>query len=88
MRDEVKQFAEQMEDRLKDNDWKGGWEDCSPMWLAEKLLNEAIELNTALLEKNTNKIAHETADVANYAMMIADVVSRLEWSVVSRAKQR
>ena len=28
MREEVKWFAEQMENKLQENDHKGGWQDC------------------------------------------------------------
>lgn len=72
-RDVVWRFALLMEKRLRENEHKGGWEDERMDWLFARLLDEAGELEA---EMNPNavprQIAVEAADVANFAMMIAD----------------
>jgi hypothetical protein len=66
-------FADQMELKLKDNDYKGGWDKCTGIYLMGKLLEETIELKNTLDQKFDPKLVVEEAiDVANFAMMIAD----------------
>lgn len=73
MRDQVKWFAEQMEAKLQENDHKGGWENCSVEYLLNRLNEEAQELFYATETPNSMEtIIREAADVANFAMMIAD----------------
>lgn len=48
MRDDVRVFAEDMEKVLSENDYKGGWDICSDNYLAEKLIEEMMELLTAM----------------------------------------
>ena len=43
MRNEVKIFAEAMEETLKENDYKGGWNSCSVDYLQKKLFEEVAE---------------------------------------------
>jgi NTP pyrophosphatase (non-canonical NTP hydrolase) len=65
-----------MEERLLENDYKGGGEDCTPAWLLKRLGEELKELRKALRAKDSpERIACEAADVANFAMMIADVTT-------------
>lgn len=81
-REEVRWFAEQMEEALKANDHKGGWQNCDIGWLYSRLVDEALELNKEIVEakrKSLNierckRIIKEAADVANFCMIIADVV--------------
>jgi len=76
LRPEVQAFALAMEERLKANDHKGGWKNESPDWLIRRMRQEFSELEMAIdYQKN---IRHESADVANFAMMIADVCGALE----------
>lgn len=78
MREQVKWFAEKMEHTLKRNDRKGGWNDCQWEYLVDRLLGEFHELRASLeAGDNPEDIIHEAADVANFAMMIADNARRL-----------
>ncbi len=83
-RPEVAKFAELMERKLRANDWKGGWINDDPAMLLQRLREEVDELDRALMyseinprevDVNVNAI-DEAVDVANFALMIADVVSR------------
>jgi len=78
LRDSVRRFAEEMEFQLRRHDDRGGWEDgqCEPKWLLSRLKEEVIELSKAMSNPNgrVTNVAHESADIANFAMMIADVV--------------
>ena len=77
-RREVAWFACQMEQQLVLNDHKGGWTDCGTEWLLTRLLEEARELSVALTSCSPlERVVKEAADVANFAMMIADV-TRME----------
>jgi NTP pyrophosphatase (non-canonical NTP hydrolase) len=73
-REEVRWFAVQMEAKLKENDHKGGWDNCQYRYLLDRLREEVDELIQAFWdqEKTTEDIVSEAADVANFAMMIAD----------------
>ena len=66
--------------KLSEKQYKGGWEDLSPSELLSMLKVEVKELEEALDKENTNRrdIAREAADVANFAMMIADVCGGLD----------
>ena len=91
MRQQVEWFANQMENKLMENDHKGGWVDCDPLWLLKRLREEVGELERELFKTcscrgcadcnhlnmpNKDRVVREAADVANFAMMIADVVSK------------
>ncbi|WAH38598.1 hypothetical protein [Alicyclobacillus dauci] len=43
-REPVAWFAEHMEETLRRNDHKGGWDDCSTRWLLSRLHEELDEL--------------------------------------------
>jgi NTP pyrophosphatase (non-canonical NTP hydrolase) len=76
IRDPVLLFAAMMELRLREHDGeKGrhGWRDERLSWLFQRLYIEYEELRLALETDNTEAILKEAADVANFAMMIADV---------------
>lgn len=77
MRPEVLNFAMAMEHKLRKNDRKGkqGWKTYNSEELLERLRQETTELETALRFSLTtpSDILSEAADVANFAMMIADV---------------
>ena len=76
LRPEVQWFAEQMEIQLRANDHKGGWQTTDQLDLLHRIRQEATELKQALLPEvfgETGKdVISEAADVANFAMMIAD----------------
>ena len=66
-------FTRLMEEVLRDNDFKGGWDNCSNSYLIAKLNEEVDELKAAIWKDlDAQTIIKETADVANIAMMIAD----------------
>ncbi len=83
MRDSVKQFAREMEKQLKANDHKGGWDKCTFKYLFERLEEETAELSEFFVLNderneyqiqldNVGQIVREAADVANFALMIAE----------------
>jgi NTP pyrophosphatase (non-canonical NTP hydrolase) len=90
-RPEVRAFADLMEAKLRENDWKGGWKGDTDLDLFERLGEESAELLAALhrhakrlmwgdswvMEDTVPRVGRETADVANFAMMIADVCGAL-----------
>lgn len=74
VRPDLQWFALEMEKKLRANDHKGHWRDCSMEYLRTRLHEELGELLTALDAKPpaSEQIAKEAADVANFCMMIAD----------------
>jgi NTP pyrophosphatase (non-canonical NTP hydrolase) len=87
LRPAVAWFAEQMELKLRENDHKGGWEDCDIAWLCKRIADERGELKRAISrrdkswgsvtgfgEEETKRVIREAADVGAFAMMIADNV--------------
>lgn len=83
VRPEVAAFALAMEKRLRENDWKHGWKNEHRATLFDGLRKEVEELRVAAniscpaCRRCTNEYAldmikHEAADVANFAMFIAD----------------
>lgn len=69
-------FAEQMESKLLANDHKADWHDSDTEYLMGRLLQEVLELHQAYLSTCPNEeVVKEAADVANFAMMIADRVA-------------
>jgi len=79
IREEVLRFALKMEEKLKDNDHKGGWNSSSISYLMSGMDREIEELSYAVgqegqiyTRKDRANIVSECADVANFAMMLAD----------------
>lgn len=70
-RKEVEIFSLCMEEKLRQNDHKGGWEDCTYADLFARLRAEIDELEQAIKNEPEVNIMYEGADVANFAMMIA-----------------
>lgn len=80
-------FARRMEAKLEANRHKGdreGWMSCTPDFLFDRLRQESLELGGSIVQHrpdlnitNAECVADEAADVANFAMMIADVVGGL-----------
>lgn len=66
-------FAAEMEAKLRENDHKGGWSECTVGYLVERLREETVELEMALDAKPFDVVIREAADVANFAMMLADL---------------
>lgn len=69
-RTSVQRFAEQMELALRRNSHKDGWSRCSSRYLFRRMREEIEELSRA--KPQTIAKVQEAADVANFAMMIAD----------------
>jgi hypothetical protein len=79
LRPEVLAFAQLMEAKLRENDHKGGWQYDSPWVLSGRIFDEAREVREALQKPSVDPmhVACEAADVANFAMMVADRVGAL-----------
>lgn len=94
LRPEVAAFAQLMERELRANDHKGGWANEDPRHLYDRLIEEDSELKVALHQYQgrvrrgeggptadaSEIVGSEAADVANFAMMIADVCGALATS--------
>jgi phosphoribosyl-ATP pyrophosphohydrolase len=77
MRAVVKWFAEQMHRKLTENRHKKfSWRKESGHSLFRKLRKECVELEEAMERRDKDDIIKECADVANFAMMIADNAKR------------
>jgi len=83
-RPEVRAFADLMEAQLRANDHKPGWKGEEWWPLLCRLREETLELQDALgpgsrtdLPAWSARVGSEAADVANFAMMIADVCGAL-----------
>lgn len=79
-RPEVRAFADLMEAQLRKNDHKPGWKNDRPHSLLKRLYDEAAELGHAMPyddDFEAEVVGLEAADVANFAMMIADVCGAL-----------
>lgn len=78
----VLRFAHEMEGKLAKNRHKGdreGWRKDDALALLKRLEDEVRELRDAVeLRDTSERITGEAADVANFAMMIADVCGGLE----------
>lgn len=82
MRPEVRAFAQLMEDKLRANDWKGGWKSDFSGDLLRRAHEELGELDDEMASGNpdmfdNSAIANEAADVANMLMMVVDVCGAL-----------
>lgn len=73
LRPTVAKFATYMEHKLRLNDHKPNWRTCSLGYLRQRLDQELAELNDALKCGDPRAVYDECADVANFAMMIADL---------------
>ena len=75
-RPEVIRMARVMEYKLRLNDHKGGWKNGMPLWFLTRLAEEVGELSKAVrtCPHNDPRVHFEAADVANFAMMVADIM--------------
>lgn len=71
-RNSVRWFATKMEAKLAKNDHKRGWAGCELQYLSMRLTQERKELTDAIKSKDKQRIIDECADIANFALMIAD----------------
>ena len=66
-------FTLAMAGKLSDNSHKGGWRGCTRRYLLRRLGQEKAELERAIKRGATKaEVIAEAADVANFAMMLAD----------------
>jgi hypothetical protein len=74
LRPSLQWFAGVVEGRLAANDYKGNWDDLSLELLLARLVEEAGELALEIGRdaRTRDAIIHEAADVAAYALMLAD----------------
>lgn len=77
----VRWFADQMQYKLNINRHKNHWSECTYSYLIERLKEEVNELSVhvdssdVFNPENKQMIIKECADVANFAMIIADSVN-------------
>ena len=80
VRKELADFAEFMEVVLKDNDYKGGWQFMSMRDIIVRMYEELDEVrvtfNNVTTDTDLCKLKREAADVANFAMMLADLIDK------------
>lgn len=72
LREPLKKFVDAMEMQLKANDHRGGWKDCKPGYLHQRIELNLSELGTHRADKNWVAYYRTCVDVANFAMMLAD----------------
>lgn len=90
LRPEVRAFALRMEQKLRERDYRGGWQEEAIPWLLDRLFEEVRELVRATTEycpmcgmaqpvdeRKQANILMEAVDVANFAMFVADVAGGL-----------
>jgi len=86
VRPELRQFALRMEERLRANDHKSHWANSTEDMLFVRLEEELEELRGAVAVGMKDAVIHEAADVANFAMMLADNSGRLGESTAPEGK--
>lgn len=77
MRQVLEWFAEEMEKKLQENDHKVHWSEVDGDYLISRMEQEMVELMKAIIDVrfgsgDPKEVIYEAADVANFAMMIAD----------------
>lgn len=73
---EMKMFTDAMKTKLAANQHKGKWEGVNLEELLQRIVDEVDELRQAIKGGNAIEIMLEAADIANFAMMAADVAVR------------
>jgi len=71
-RPSLRLFAEQMEAQLKANDHRGGWDDCKPGYLHQRIQANLIDLGTHRAGRDWKSYRRTCVDVGNFAMMLFD----------------
>ena len=74
----VNLFACDMKNKLAKNRHKEHWGNYDYRYMLDRIEEELTELYQAVLDGNPEDIIQECADVANFAMMIADNAGALE----------
>jgi len=77
LRPAVRAFALKMEEKLRRNDHKQDWKDCTIDCLRALMDGEIREFDEALRNESSQAIAFEGADVSNYILMLCDITGGL-----------
>lgn len=72
--EEVLKPPDEAREEVRANDHKIGWRDCEMEYLLDRLEEEVSELRSCKQEA----VVSEAADVANFAMMVADKAYQLK----------
>lgn len=85
IRPEVRVFARRMERVLKENDHKGGWQDCGLNFLIKKLKEEMSEVLYEIDDNDAfmlypDDTLKELADLGNICMMLYDNILKGRWN--------
>ena len=70
---ELKTFIDAMRYKLMKNAHKGRWEDLDLKTALKRLKDEVEELEEAIENGNEIEVILESGDVANYAMIVANI---------------
>lgn len=79
----VREFGEEMERQLLENEYKGGWDLCPDRFLMSDLLRNVailqglLNLNATTTMVDRKDIIRRAANIANFAMMIAENEGKL-----------
>jgi hypothetical protein len=81
LRDCLKVFARVMEARLRDNEWRGGWDVESFGKMLAALDDQRRQLKLSVKHLSQGKaqpgeLVRRAADVANYAMIVAELARK------------
>jgi hypothetical protein len=81
LRDCLKEFAADMEVQLSANEWRGGWNAESLANMLARLDEQRRQLKLAVKRLSQGKVqpgevVRRAADVANYAMIVADLARK------------
>lgn len=78
LRNSVLWFAQKMETKLRENEYKPDWRNQTQLYLFGYLQGEIKELGEQihLDQSDSGRVIEEAVDVGNLAMMIADNMSR------------
>lgn len=76
LRREVQLFANAMERKLRENDYKAGWKGCTEDYLIMRTKQELEELLNC--HSDSDLALDEAADVANFLMMLCDIRGHLQ----------
>jgi len=68
----LQRFGNDMYLKLRENCHKSHWSTVDQQWLLNRCMEELKELQDAVNDSDHGEIVREAADVANFAMMIAD----------------
>lgn len=98
LRPQVAWFANLMEEILRKNDYKGGWNECSTLWLLAKLSEEVGELGEILTETHFPDgsafppkfplTAQTTQQICNEAADIANIAMMIATNTLNTLHHR